>query len=164
MNLRRAQLTCCTILCAIASVSCAVEAQTPRDSVIATVQEFFRTMEANDATGAARILTPDGLAYATQSRGDSVIVRSRSFQSHLDRLREGRDVILERMWNPVVQVHQTVAMVWTPYDLYVNGKFSHCGIDVFTLVKERDGWKVANVSYTVEPTGCTPSPLGPPRR
>lgn len=164
MNLRRAQLTCCTITAAIASLSNAIEAQTPRDSVVATVQEFFRSMEANDASAAARILTSDGFAYATRRHGDSVTVRSRSFQSHLDRLREARDVILERMWNPVVQVHETVAMVWTPYDLYVNGTFSHCGIDVFTLVREREGWKISSVSYTVQPTECAPSPLGPPKR
>lgn len=164
MTLRRAQLTCCTIAVAIASSSNAIEAQTPRDAVLATVQEFFRSMEANDAAAAARILTSDGFSYATRKLGDSVTVRSRSFQSHLDRLRAAGDVVRERMWNPVVQVHETVGMVWTPYDLYVNGTFSHCGIDVFTLVREREGWKISSVSYTVEPTGCASSPLGPPKR
>lgn len=164
MSLRRTRLLCCAFVLAIALPSGAVEAQAARDSVLATVQEFFRSMEANDAPAAARILTSDGFAYATRKSGDSVTVRSRSFQSHLDRLRAAGEVILERMWNPVVQVHETVAMVWTPYDLYVNGKFSHCGIDVFTLVQEREAWKIASVSYTVQPVGCAPSPLGPPKR
>lgn len=164
MNLRRAHLRCCVFALTIALPGVAVEAQAARDSVLATVQEFFRSMEANDAAAAARILTSDGFSYATRKHGDSVTVRSRSFQSHLDRLRAAGDVVLERMWNPVVQVHETIGMVWTPYDLYVNGTFSHCGIDVFTLVQEREGWKISSVSYTVEPTGCAPSPLGPPKR
>jgi hypothetical protein len=55
-------------------------------------------------------------------------------------------------------------MLWTPYDLYRNGSFSHCGVDAFTLVRGTRGWLVASVIYTIEPTGCAPSPLGPPAR
>jgi hypothetical protein len=72
--------------------------------------------------------------------------------------------LLERMWEPVVQVHDRVAMVWTPYDFYLNGAFSHCGTDVFTLLKESEGWKIASITYNVVREGCPTSPLGPPGR
>lgn len=140
----------------------AARPQSARDSVVATVQEFFRSMEANDADAAQRIMLPDGQSVATRLSGDSSIVRRASFQSHFDRLRAARDVVLERMWTPTVQVHQTIATLWTPYDLYVNGTFSHCGVDAFTLVRTRAGWMISEVVYTIEPTGCAPSPLGPP--
>jgi len=51
--------------------------------------------------------------------------------------------------------------VWTPYDFWVDGKFSHCGIDIFDLVKTAEGWKISGATYTVERTGCAASPLGP---
>jgi hypothetical protein len=44
--------------------------------------------------------------------------------------------------------------VWAPYDLWVNKKFSHCGVDVFTLIKTNQGWKIASLVYTVEPDAC----------
>jgi hypothetical protein len=70
--------------------------------------------------------------------------------------------LLERMWNPTVLVQDGVAVVWTPYDFFLNGEFSHCGIDVFTLLKGQDGWRVTGVTYNVIRDGCSPSPLGPP--
>ena len=45
-------------------------------------------------------------------------------------------------------------------DFHLDGKFTHCGTDIFTLVKTADGWKISGGIYTVEPTGCEPSPLG----
>jgi hypothetical protein len=166
MTIRPFPALCCALACALALPLSprASHAQTARDSVVATVEAFFRTMERNDAAGAARILTTDGVSYATRRAGDSVVVRSATFRSHLERLQAARDTILERMWNPTVEVHGTVAMVWTPYDLYRNGVFSHCGVDAFTLVRGTQGWLVSSVSYTIEPTGCAPSPLGPPNR
>jgi len=162
MTIRSFPALCCTLALLLSAPP--ARAQTAKDSVVATVQEFFRTMERNDAGGAERILTPDGVSYATRRVGDSVVVRSATFGAHLERLRAARDTILERMWNPTVEVHGTVAMLWTPYDLYRNGSFSHCGVDAFTLVRGTRGWLVASVIYTIEPTGCAPSPLGPPAR
>ena len=48
----------------------------------------------------------------------------------------------------------------TPYDFWIDGKFSHCGIDAFDLIKTEEGWKLAGGVYTIE-SKCEPSPLGP---
>ena len=57
-------------------------------------------------------------------------------------------------------VHGLIATVWAPYDFWIDGKLSHCGIDAFDLIKTEDGWKIAGGVYTVE-SNCAPSPLGP---
>jgi hypothetical protein len=49
---------------------------------------------------------------------------------------------------------------WAPYDFHLDGKLSHCGIDSFGLVRGADGWRIAGISYTVQKTGCAPSPPG----
>jgi hypothetical protein len=71
--------------------------------------------------------------------------------------------MLERMWSPQVRVYKGIATLWAPYDFWLNGAFSHCGIDSFELAKTSEGWKLTSGIYTVERTGCTPSPLGPPQ-
>ena len=68
------------------------------------------------------------------------------------------------MWDPMVQVQDRVAMVWAPYDFHLDGEFSHCGIDVFTLLKGAEGWQVTSITYNVVREGCPPSPLGSPGR
>ncbi len=66
----------------------------------------------------------------------------------------------ERYWDPTVLVRGSIAVVWTPYQFWADGKTSHCGIDVFDLLKEQGVWKIANVMWTVEPDAC---PVTPPQ-
>lgn len=139
-------------------------AQTARDSILATVQEFFRTMSARDSAGAAATLMPQGHFFSVAVRGDSAIIRHRPHAGYLATLPSGREALQERMWEPTVMIHGPIAVVWTPYDFYVNGEFSHCGVDAFTLLRTPTGWKIADGAYTTERTGCPPSPLGPLRR
>ena len=139
-------------------------AQASRDSVVATVQEFFRAMQANDVAASQRVMLADGQLFASRQDADSLVVRRGTFESHFERLRAARDTIIERMWEPAVTVRGNVATLTAPYDLYRNWTFSHCGVDAFTLVRGSHGWLITSVSYTVQPTGCSPSPLGTPKR
>lgn len=60
----------------------------------------------------------------------------------------------ERYWDPVVHIRGSLAIVWTPYEFWRDGKTSHCGVDVFEMVKQDGVWKIGNVMYTVEPDAC----------
>jgi hypothetical protein len=136
-------------------------AQTPRDSVIAAVNDFFHAMTARDTAALRRVQFPDGIQYSARVRGDSVAIGRGTFEAFAGQLATMRDVYVERMWQPTVLVHGPLAVVWAPYDIHRNGQFVHCGVDAFTLMRSPAGWKVATVSYTAEPAGCAPSPLGP---
>jgi hypothetical protein len=113
-----------------------------------------------DTTLARAVLAPGAQFFSTRAGGaprrqtDTVFARSLATRT---------TKYLERMWSPVVRVKGAIADVWAPYDFHIDGKFSHCGIDTFTLLKGPNGWQIASVVYTVEPTGCAPSPLGPPK-
>jgi hypothetical protein len=69
---------------------------------------------------------------------------------------DAKSIVKERMreQDTRVEVHERIAMVWAPYDLWVNEKYSHCGVDVFTLLKTEEGWKIASIAYTIEKKGC----------
>ena len=149
------------LLSAVASRS--ASAQSAKDSVIATVNEFFRAMTARDSAAARRVMTADGIFYAVRARGDSTVINRSTNDGFAQTIATTRDTYLERMWDPTVMVHGPIAVVWTPYDFHRSGQFSHCGIDAFSLVRATGGWKIATITYTVEPTGCAPSPLGAPK-
>jgi hypothetical protein len=69
----------------------------------------------------------------------------------------------ERGFAPTVHVSGPLAMVWLPYDFYVNGKWSHCGVDAFTLLKSDGRWRIASLVWSVEqPPACSRHPHGPP--
>ena len=69
----------------------------------------------------------------------------------------------ERGYHPTALVSGPVAMVWLPYDFYQDGKWSHCGVDVFTLLKTDGSWRIATLAWSVDqPPACAPHPDGPP--
>ncbi len=47
-----------------------------------------------------------------------------------------------------------MAIAWTPYEFYVNDKFNHCGVDVFTLMQTAKGWKIMGIVDTRRKENC----------
>jgi hypothetical protein len=136
------------------------QTQDERD-VIAVVQKMFDAMAGCDEATARAISMPEGRLYRL-SPGTEDPVRSSTFEEFGASLGKCGRKMLERMWAPQVRVHKGIATLWAPYDFWLDGAFSHCGIDSFELAKTADGWKFTSGIYTVERTGCAPSPLGPP--
>lgn len=135
-----------------------------RTAVINTVQQLFDAMAARSTEQALRLVLPDGQIVAVRDDKGIAAPRPRTLQSFAEGLAAQKSAILERMWNPDVQVHGVLATLTTRYDFHEDGRFTHCGTDVFTLLRTPEGWKIAGGIYTVERTGCAPSPLGPPRQ
>jgi hypothetical protein len=71
--------------------------------------------------------------------------------------------IIERGFDPVVQVSGGVALVWYPYDLYQAGNWSHCGVDTFSMLRHEGRWRIVTMTWSVEqPPACRTHPSGPP--
>ena len=132
-----------------------------KTAVLATVQAFYDTMASRDVEGARRVLMPEVRFYSTREQDGQTTVRASAVEDYLKTLGGRKQDNRERMWNPEVRLHGPIASVWTPYDFWVDRTFSHCGVDIFDLVKTPDGWRISGLTYTVERTGCAPSPLGP---
>jgi hypothetical protein len=138
-------------------------AQTTDEEVLRPVQELFDAMAARDPARAAAVILPDGQWVSVRPGAEGTrVVTVMPHQEFLTSLAAATEPWLERMWNPKVMVHGDIAVVWTAYDFHRGGRFSHCGMEAFNLVRTGAGWRIAGATYTVEPTGCEPSPLGPP--
>lgn len=59
---------------------------------------------------------------------------------------------------PTVMIRGPIAVVWGDYDFWIDGEFSHCGIDSVDLVKFEGDWKIANWMWTVEKDNCPTDP------
>ena len=124
--------------------------------VTGAVQKLFDAMAAHDSDAARAVTIPEGRVVGVGEKRTSNI----SQEEFAARLATTKDSgYLERMWNPKVNIRGSIANVWADYDFHLNGKFTHCGIDSFSLVKSGGTWKIAGIVYTVETAGCAPSPL-----
>lgn len=54
----------------------------------------------------------------------------------------------EKLLDYTIQVDGAMAHVWTPYEFFINGKFSHRGVNAFTMYKENENWKIVYIIDT----------------
>ena len=126
--------------------------------VVSVVKQFFTVLEFRDAKLAKKILIPDGGYFSIREKGNDVLLNHSNFQEFMKSLPNSKENYKEIMRNPKVLIHNRIAVLWAYYKFYRDEKFSHCGVDAFSLIKTGDGWKIAGIIYTVEKTGCDESP------
>jgi len=71
-----------------------------------------------------------------------------------DPARDDGRVRRERYGSPTVLIRGGIAVVWAPYEYRIDGRTSHCGVDVVDFVKIDGRWIVSNATWTVEPEAC----------
>lgn len=127
-------------------------------AILAVTDSALAAITRGDMVALTDLMTPEAL---TMSIRDSARYAVRTRAQERARTMTG---VVERGFRPTVHVSGPLAVVWLPYDLYVNGNWSHCGIDAFTLVQNGGVWKIAMLAWSVEqPPACDRHPDGPPR-
>ena len=121
-----------------------LQAQTSTDSVRQVVIDFFSAMRKSDTTGMRACLSPLVHFEATQPRPDAepkLIQESvAGFLVSVSRIEPG--LLDERIEFSSVLVDGSIASVWTPYEFYYNGQYSHCGVNSFQLVRVQGKWQI----------------------
>ena len=161
--MQRTLLFFATILAALGMAHQAT-AQTDANSeraVLSVIERFFACMTTRDSSAMAAILEPEGVFTITEIGVKAKPPRIVTNKDYLARVKKGSGTLLERYWDPTVRMDSSVAVVSCPYDFHFDGVFSHCGLDVFTLVKRDGTWRIASCAYSMRKEGCAPSPLGP---
>jgi hypothetical protein len=103
----------------------------------------------------AAMQMPDGMTYVARPKeGAGIEIVGRPNSYYVDPARAEGPTLRERYWSPTVLVRGPIAVVWAPYEFWNDGKTSHCGVDVFDLVKIDGEWRVSNAMWTVEPDAC----------
>ena len=133
-------------------------AQSPKE----IVQNFFKAMSAADTTLLSKLMAPscalssmhvDNLnegQIKVESRGEFLKLVSRNKAGDLD----------ERIYNIETQERHGISVLTMDYEFYFRGKYSHCGVDAFTLLKEINSWKIVNISDTRNYGNCRHEIIG----
>ena len=65
-----------------------------------------------------------------------------------------KDSADERITFDMVKVDDALAIAWTPYQFYYAGKFSHCGVNSFQLVRINGNWRIQYLIDTRRRINC----------
>jgi hypothetical protein len=129
--------------------------RTPQEqAALGAVEATLAAVSARDEAGTRRHLRPTGTATVLLRQADgSVSVRSSALDAYAEAT-PGPERYAERMHDPLVRVQGDMAFVWGRYSFAVDGKVAHCGYQHFDLVREAGQWKVQNVTWSVQMSGC----------
>jgi hypothetical protein len=131
------------LLAALAFTAAPGQAQeSSNEAVLNVVTALFDGMREKNAEALASLFLDEG-RLGTHGV-DEWIAQVSSSNAYLD----------EVTFDEVVLVDGTMAMAWTPYNLFVDGQFHHCGVDLFALRKVDGAWKILQLDDTRRSAGC----------
>jgi hypothetical protein len=138
-----------------------------RAAVLALLDRTFDAIAANDPDMWRPLLTEEArnLSFRPDPEGPegALIMRERADRDSLAAMTPGETRYFERwLGEPTVLIRGPIAVVWGEYDFWIDGKFSHCGVDTVNLAKIDGAWKIAHFMWTVEPEGCATAADAPP--
>lgn len=133
-----------------------VKAQTKEDEVKAVITKMFSAMRSADSLGVMQSFALGAhMETISITKDKSDTIRSNTvaqFASSIKKQPAG--ALDERITFGAVSIDDKLAHVWTPYQFYFNGNFSHCGVNSFTLVQINGAWKIQHIIDTRRKENC----------
>ena len=131
-------------------------AQSTEDSVKAVVNNMFAAMKNADSVGLKNVFSEWAvLQTISRTKEGATAVRTENindFASFVGKSTKGDAD--ERITFGAIHIDGALASVWTPYQFYYKGNFSHCGVNSFQLVRINGVWKVQYIIDTRRKTDC----------
>ena len=127
--------------------------QTSEEGLVkATVNQLFNGMKTSDSVLIKKSFHKNAVLQTitktsevkNESIDDFVLSISKAEKGSLD----------ERISFSNVLIDGNLASVWTLYEFYYKGQFSHCGVNSFQLVKSNNEWKIQYIIDTRRKDNC----------
>jgi hypothetical protein len=122
------------------------------DQIKAVILKTFSAMKSVDSVALKSCFTEKALLHISQVRPEGNVIREVPIASFVKNVltRKPGDMD-ERVlsWGPILIDHE-IATAWVPYEFYLNGKFTHKGVDAFILVKVGEEYKIQTLLYNMQ--------------
>lgn len=131
-------------------------AQNDDEAIKTTVNNMFDGMRKSDTALIRSAFAPNAvLQTIVKTKDGQTRVRNEVVDSFIFSIaRPHKEIYDERITFQTIKVDADLAIVWTPYQFFVDDKFSHCGVNSFQLVKFNGEWKIQYLIDTRRRTGC----------
>ena len=132
----------------------------------ATINKLFAAMKAGDSTMARSVFHPNAILESvgfSEKTGKNYFHYERNLDGFIKSIGSPHAEVWEEIPGKYeIKIDNQLAQVWVPYEFYLSGKFSHCGVDIFTLYNDnfsaktatKANWKIAYLIYTMRKEKC----------
>jgi len=137
------------------------EAADVEEDVLAVADSALKLISSEDFRALSELMVEEAVSYTVSVKDGEHRLRVRTWAESRE-IKTDSDIV-ERGFDPTVLVSGPLATVWYPYDFYLDGDWSHCGVDVFVLGLTENGWRILSMTWNaIQPPDCDPHPDGAP--
>lgn len=133
-----------------------MDAQSSEDSVKAAVNMLFEGIKSADTSLVINAFSDSAILQTiSQNKEGKLIIRNEAIKDFVAFVhRQKKGAADEKIIFETVKMDGSLAIAWTPYTFYFEGKFSHCGVNSFQIVRIREQWKIQYLIDTRRRSGC----------
>jgi hypothetical protein len=109
------------------------------------IETFFEALHKGDSALMKSTLHKDVKIQTTSTNKEGVrILKTEPAAILLSSVanKKPENIYFEKLLSYDLKVDGNLASVWTPYEFYVNGNFSHCGANSFQLFYNEEKWEI----------------------
>jgi hypothetical protein len=129
----------------IGSYSVSAQEKTEKQAIKKVIETFFEGLHKGDSTIMKSTLH-DQIKIQTTStnREGNKVLRTEKKEQLLINIanKKPTDTYEEKLLSYDIKIDGNLASVWTPYEFYYNGTFSHCGANSFQLFNNNGSWEI----------------------
>ena len=130
--------------------------QTDQDAVKQTINTMFDAMRKGDSTMLRSAFHKNIVFEGISNKKDGTVALDIDNPNDFIKMvgTPHKEVYDEQITFNDIKIDGDMASVWAPYKFYLGKTFSHCGVDVFTLMRTPTGWKIIYVVDTRRKGNC----------
>ena len=120
-------------------------------AIFKTLDTFIEAIDQKDSITFNSLFLDKAYAYSVITQEGQYAAKSTPLEANF-----GPVDLKERLdkENSVIEQRGAIAFVMLPYEFWIDGKHSHCGEEIFTLVKQGKEWKIASLTYSIRREDC----------
>ena len=145
------------ILIAVLSVSAMAQETAEEQEVKNVIETFFEGFHSRDSTVMKSVVNDKMVlqSISKNSQGE-ITLNHEDFGRFLRSIMAipGNVEFREELHSYTINMDGPMANVWTPYSLFVNGVFRHCGVNNFQLFNKEGEWEIIYLVDTRREEGC----------
>lgn len=127
------------------SVTITAQEKSEEKKIKKVIDTFFEGLHKGDTTIMKNTLHAQIKIQTTSSNKEGKnILKTESRNQLLSTIanKKPEHVYLEKLLSYTIKIDGNLASVWTPYEFYFNGNFSHCGANSFQLFNNNGKWEI----------------------
>jgi hypothetical protein len=107
------------------------------------INTMFTAMKTSDTNLLKSCFSKNAVFQTIVTKNGTTEVRNELVQDFINSVgKQPAGSLDERIKINTILIDATLASVWTPYQFYFKGQYSHQGVNSFQLVRHTEGWKI----------------------